>query len=60
VVARSQRGLQSLTELLEGGLLLAGDIGSVWVRGYAANGRILKVCRATDDPDRIITAAYPI
>jgi hypothetical protein len=33
--------------------------GSIWVCGYATGGRILKVCVATDDEDRVITAAWP-
>lgn len=40
------------------GLPAPGEFGSVWVYGIAAGGRILKVCRATDDANRIITAVW--
>jgi len=36
-----------------------GQMGSVWVYGHTGSGRILKVCVATDDPTRVITAVWP-
>jgi hypothetical protein len=35
-----------------------GQVGSLWVLGRTAGGRILKVCVATDDRDRVITAVW--
>jgi hypothetical protein len=35
-----------------------GEIGSMWVLGRTPGGRILKVCVATDDRNRIITAVW--
>jgi hypothetical protein len=36
-----------------------GQPGTMWIRGYAAGGRILKVCVRATDPDYVITAAWP-
>ncbi|MGH8895646.1 MAG: DUF4258 domain-containing protein [Egibacteraceae bacterium] len=36
-----------------------GQPGSVWIRGYASGGRILKVCVRQDDESRVITAVWP-
>lgn len=36
----------------------AGQPGSVWIRGYAAGGRILKVCVRADDHQYVITVAW--
>jgi hypothetical protein len=36
-----------------------GQPGSRWVFGYDTQGRILKVCVSTEDPDLVITAARP-
>jgi len=36
-----------------------GQSGSIWIRGYAAGGRILKVCVQATDQDYVITAAWP-
>ena len=36
-----------------------GEPGTMWISGYAAGGRILKVCVEVDDATRIITAAWP-
>jgi len=36
-----------------------GEPGSIWVKGYASGGRILKVCVRTTDQDFVITAAWP-
>jgi len=36
-----------------------GEPGSVWVRGYAVGGRILRVCVRADDKEFVITAAWP-
>ena len=36
-----------------------GEIGSIWVYGRTPGGRILKVCVATNDHQRIITAVWP-
>jgi Domain of unknown function (DUF4258) len=41
------------------GSKLPGQIGSTWVFGFTQGGRILKVCVATDDPTRVITAVWP-
>jgi len=41
------------------GRTLAGELGSIWVFGYDRSGAILKVCVATDDHTRVITAARP-
>jgi len=36
-----------------------GEPGTIWLRGYAAGGRILKVCVPMDDQEYVITAAWP-
>lgn len=36
-----------------------GQIGSIWIWGHATTGERLKVCVATDDENRVITAAWP-
>jgi len=36
-----------------------GEPGTLWIRGYAAGGRILRVCVDAADQTRIITAAWP-
>ena len=36
-----------------------GEPGSIWIRGYAAGGRILKVCVRSDDTGFVITVAWP-
>jgi hypothetical protein len=36
-----------------------GEPGSVWIRGHAVGGRILKVCVLVDDHDYVITLAWP-
>lgn len=41
------------------GTPMPGEPGTVWIRGYAAGGRILKVCVDAADEARIITAAWP-
>lgn len=41
------------------GRTIVGEMGSVWVYGYDTSGRILKVCVATDDRSRVITAVHP-
>jgi len=33
--------------------------GSLWLRGYAVGGRILKVCVRSTDDEYVITAAWP-
>jgi len=38
---------------------LPGQPGSIWIRGYAVGGRIIKVCVRTDDREYVITAAWP-
>lgn len=35
-----------------------GEPGSIWIRGYAVGGRILKVCVRTDR-SYVITVAWP-
>lgn len=36
-----------------------GQPGTIWIRGYAAGSRILKVCVPTTDHAYVITAAWP-
>jgi hypothetical protein len=36
-----------------------GEPGTLWVWGFAAGGRILKVCVQTADQEYVITAAWP-
>lgn len=36
-----------------------GQPGSISIWGYATTGELLKVCVATDDENRVITAARP-
>lgn len=36
-----------------------GEPGTIWIRGYAAGSRILKVCVPTTDQDFVITTAWP-
>lgn len=38
---------------------LPGEPGSLWIRGFAAGSRILKVCVRADDREFVITAAWP-
>jgi hypothetical protein len=38
----------------------AGEPGTIWIRGHAVGGRILKVCVTMSDTDPvIITVAWP-
>lgn len=41
------------------GAPLPGQPGSVWIRGYVTEGRILKVCVRATDHNYVITAAWP-
>lgn len=41
------------------GRTIAGELGSIWVFGYDTKGQILKVCVATDERNRVITAVRP-
>jgi hypothetical protein len=36
-----------------------GQPGTIWLWGYAASSRILKVCVRTADQEYVITAAWP-
>jgi hypothetical protein len=36
-----------------------GEPGTIWIRGYGAGSRILKVCVRMADQDFVITAAWP-
>ncbi len=36
-----------------------GEPGTVWVRGYAVGGRVLKVCVRADDTSYVVTVAWP-
>lgn len=36
-----------------------GEPGTIWIRGYAVGGRILKVCVRTADQEYVVTAAWP-
>jgi Domain of unknown function (DUF4258) len=36
-----------------------GEPGSIWIWGFAAGGRILKVCVRSDDHEHVITVAWP-
>lgn len=36
----------------------AGEPGTIWIVGYAAGRRILKVCVRTDDKTYVITVAW--
>lgn len=36
-----------------------GEPGTIWIRGYAAGGRVLKVCVRTADQEYVVTAAWP-
>ncbi len=36
-----------------------GQPGSVWIRGHAIGGRVLKVCVPANDHTYIITVAWP-
>lgn len=38
---------------------MPGQPGSIWIKGYAAGGRILKVCVNIHDHSQVITAAWP-
>jgi hypothetical protein len=40
------------------GLPFPGEPGSLWIIGYAAGGRILKVCVAAEDTNHVITAVW--
>jgi hypothetical protein len=35
-----------------------GQPGTIWIRGYAAGGRILKVCVRASDEEFVITAVW--
>jgi len=37
----------------------AGVPGTVWIRGFAVGGRILKVCVRANDNNYVITVAWP-
>jgi hypothetical protein len=37
----------------------AAQPGSLWIRGHAVGGRILKVCVRATDHNYVITAAWP-
>ena len=41
------------------GLPFPGEPGTMWLRGYASGGRILKVCVRAAEPDFVITAVWP-
>ena len=36
-----------------------GDPGTIWLRGFAVGGRILKLCVPIDDQTFIISLAWP-
>ena len=36
-----------------------GIPGSIWIWGFSAGGRVLKVCVDVADPDKVITVAWP-
>ena len=36
-----------------------GQPGTIWIRGHAPGGRILKVCVRVAEQDFVITAAWP-
>lgn len=36
----------------------AGEPGTIWLPGYAASGRILRVCVRTTDREYIVTLAW--
>jgi hypothetical protein len=36
-----------------------GQPGTMWIRGFAIGGRILKVCVRTADQNFVVTAAWP-
>lgn len=36
-----------------------GQPGTIWIRGHAVGGRILKVCVPMADQQFVITAAWP-
>jgi hypothetical protein len=36
----------------------AGSPGTIWIAGFAEDGRILRVCVPTDDRRLVITAAW--
>lgn len=36
-----------------------GQPGSIWIRGHAVGGRILKVCVRIAEQDYVITTAWP-
>lgn len=38
---------------------LPGEPGTIWIKGHAPAGRILKVCVRLTDRDFVITAAWP-
>ncbi len=41
------------------GVPLPGQPGTIWIQGYAQDGRILKVCVSMADKEHVITAAWP-
>ena len=59
----AQRGIteEDVTAALErpSGDPTPGQTGTIWMWGYAAGGRILKVCVRTTDHEFVITAAWP-
>jgi Domain of unknown function (DUF4258) len=36
-----------------------GQPGTIWIRGFAIGGRVLKVCVRTNDHNYVVTAAWP-
>jgi len=36
-----------------------GEPGTIWIRGLAVGGRMLKVCVNTADQTYVVTAAWP-
>ena len=36
-----------------------GQPGTIWIRGFAIGGRMLKVCVRTAEQDFVVTAAWP-
>lgn len=64
--ARLQMGRRRVTEedvsqalAKQIGSPVPGQPGSLWIRGYAVGGRILKVCVEAADRTQVITVAWP-
>ena len=36
-----------------------GEPGTMWIWAHAFDGRVLKVCVRVDEPDYVITVAWP-